>query len=146
MKQKEDGLSLENLAMPVCFSDPKALAEIPRIDLDEPGLTDEEIAAICPKCDYDQDMKTINTCIYDGRLYSGTGFSVAKMQKRQVERLKLLFGLSDNAACLDWFRTHGRGDSDVSEILIADAVGSGKWQELPDELQPLYLSRIGASV
>lgn len=144
--KKDDELGLENLAMPACFSDPKALAEIPRMDLDDPGLMDEEIAAMRSKCDYDQDMKTINTCIYDGCLYSGTGFSVAKMQKRQVERLKLLFGLSDDTACLDWFRAHGRCDPDVSEVLIADAVESGKWKELPDELQPLYLSRIGALV
>lgn len=39
-----DDLDLENLAMPACFSDPKAMAAIkpPK----EGGLTDEEIAAI----------------------------------------------------------------------------------------------------
>lgn len=136
--------SLEELSMPACFTDPKALAQIPHFDPDtDPGLTDEEIAAMFP--DYDVDLKDINYCIYDSCLYSSTGFGYLKVRRRQLERMKSLLGLPDDKACMDWFETHGERDPIAGEKLIADALSTGKWKELPDELQPVYWARMGAA-
>ena len=38
---------------------------------------------------------------------------------------------------------HERGDSRVAKLLLDDALRTGKWKELPDELQKEYKSLVG---
>lgn len=134
----KDELSLENLAMPKGFSDPAALAQIKKPG---EGRSYEEIVASMPK--YDMDLKIVNECIYNGSLYSALGTGWLGTRKRQLERIKALFGLPDDEACVEWFKTHGRGAPDTVEKLIDDALLTGLWEELPDELQPMYHQRKG---
>ncbi len=129
-------LSLENLAMPKGFYDPKALAEIKKPD---EWRKHDEIAADMPK--YDTELKRINECIYNGTLYTALGTGWMRTRRAQLERIKALFGLPDDEACVPWFNTHMRGDPDTVEKLVADALSTGKWEELPDELQPIYRQR-----
>ena len=139
----KDELSLENLAMPKGFSDPAALAQISKMNLDgSGGLTDEEIAAMDPG--YDTELKTINEEIYNGSLYTALGTGWLRIRNAQLERLKFLFGLPDIKACVEWFKTHDRGAPDTVEKLVSDALSTGKWKELPDELQSVYRERKGA--
>lgn len=134
--KKDDELSLENLAMPACFSDPKALAEIPRVDLDKQLMTREEILATLPR--YNVSMKTVNTCIYDGSVVSGMGTGIPRLRRLQFERMKSLFGLTDDALCYEWLRSHGRHSDAAHDALLADAFQTGKFEELPDGLQNEY--------
>lgn len=139
----KDELSLENLAMPSGFSDPKSLAQIKKMDPDgRGGLTDEELAAMDPG--YDTELKIINECIYNGSLYTALGTGWLGTRRVQLERIKFLFGLSDDEACVAWFETHNRGAADTADKLLEDAIRTGKWKELPDELQSAYHERKGA--
>lgn len=134
--EQYDELSLENLAMPACFSDPKALAEIPRMDPDGPLSEDAmDTSAICT---YDVDMKMVNTHIYDGYVVSGIGTIVPKWRRLQFERMKFLFGLPDDAACYTWLLSHRQHDDVVRDALLDDALRTGKCEELPDALQDEY--------
>ena len=137
----KDELSLENLAMPKGFSDPAALAQIKKPG---EGRSYEEIVAMDPG--YDMELKTINAEIYTGSLYTALGTGWLRTRNAQLERLKFLFGLPDMDACVEWFKTHGRGAPDTVEKLVEDAILTGKWKELPDELQTIYHERKGASV
>lgn len=129
-------LSLENLAMPKGFSDPAALAQIKKPG---EGRSYEEIMAGMPK--YDMELKCINECIYNGSLYTALGTGWMRTRRAQLERIKSLFGLPDDEACVTWFETHDRGAPDTIEKLLSDALSTGKWEELPDELQPAYHQR-----
>lgn len=135
--EKRDDLDLENLAMPKCFCDSKAMADIkpPK----EGGLTDDEIAAMFP--DYDDCMKIINECIYDATVYGALGFSLLRMRKLQFDRMKALFGFPSDHDCFTWIETHNAHDPEAVEKLVSDALRTGKWKELPDELQPMYHDR-----
>ena len=43
----------------------------------------------------------------------------------------------------DELRSYKNADPRVVELLLDDAVRTGKWKELPDELQPEYHKRVG---
>ena len=43
----------------------------------------------------------------------------------------------------DELNTHGPRDDRVAELLLDDAVRTGKWKELPTELQARYHERVG---
>lgn len=137
--KKDDELSLENLSMPACFSDPKALAEIPRIDPD--GHLSADAVDTSAICTYDVGMKMVNTHIYDGYVVSGTGTIVPKLRRLQFERMKFLFGLPDDAACYTWLSSHRPHDGVVRDALLDDALRTGKCEELPDALQDEYRIR-----
>lgn len=82
---------------------------------------------------YDIDMKFVNSCIYHG---SRPGISDdGEMLKRVLimwqSRMQELYG-SD----YDELRYHRNADPRVVELLLDDAMRTGKWKELPDELQP----------
>lgn len=141
---EHDELSLENLAMPAGFYDSRAMAEIKELHEKYSQMTREELMATLPK--YSVSMKTVNDYIYRTNLYSGLGLGVMKMRRLQFDRLKSLFGLSDDDACFKWLAAHNKGDSEIVDALVSDALGTGAWEELPDELQPLYHERKRASL
>lgn len=93
--------------------------------------------------DYDRQMKLVNMAIYYGRCgrVSGTGPEIAEFPKRLERRARELYG-----AEYDTLWSHAVGDQRVIELLLADAVVTGKWQELPDELQAEYHRRVGGDV
>lgn len=105
----------------------------------EQWRTYDEIVADMPK--YDMELKTVNEAIYNGTLYSALGTGWMKTRKAELERIKHLFGLPDDKACVEWLRMHDRGAADTVEALVSDALLTGKWEELPDEIQSLYHQR-----
>lgn len=90
--------------------------------------------------DYDEDMKTINEGIYCGEPFfvSGYGEHVKKFYEKQESRMREIYGKD-----YDTLRSHEFGDLTVVERLLNDAIKTGKWKELPDELQDEYHKRIG---
>ena len=64
----------------------------------------------------------------------------ARTRARMAERERELYG--DR---YDEFRGHLDGDTRVAELLLRDAIRTGKWKELPDELQAEYHERVGSS-
>lgn len=85
--------------------------------------------------DYDCDSKTVNCAIYDGcmPLVTASGNRVKHLAKLYEQRMRELYG-DDYDDLVD----HARGDKRVVQLLLDDAVRTGKWKELPDELQGMY--------
>lgn len=52
--------------------------------------------------------------------------------------MKALLGLEDDYACFEWIEQHDKGDPAAVEMLITDALRTGEWRELPDELHVEY--------
>lgn len=102
-------------------------------------LTIERLRASRP--DYDVDMKYINCDIYNSHLACWMGTCFAKMQRLQMDRMMSLIGLPDRKACIDWLGQHSERDATVGELLVSEALVTGKWKELPDELQDKYHAR-----
>ena len=90
--------------------------------------------------DYDIMLKTVNKAIYAGREPSFVGYESdwREYQKLYVERTHALYG-----SRYDELVYHSMGDSRVAELLLQDAVKSGKWKELPDFLQKEYKRLVG---
>lgn len=84
--------------------------------------------------DYDEDMKDINFIIW----YDAPILTPGKFRLDVDRRMHELYGDQ-----YDTLRHHKPKDSRVGELLIADAIKTGKWEELPDELQPEYHARVG---
>ena len=63
------------------------------------------------------------------------------MRERFLERMHELYGDE-----FDELRHHMDADSRVIELLIQDAIRTGKWKELPDELQDEYHKRVGGGI
>lgn len=91
------------------------------------------------KPDYNRDMKHVNTAIYYGYWVggSGNGPRVMLLPKMQEDRMHELFGDKHEE-----LQNHPMRDSRIAELLIADAIKTGKWKEFPDELQDEYHKRI----
>lgn len=89
--------------------------------------------------DYDDMMKSINDAIYCGRLsgFSGTPKLLYERRKLQEERLQELF-----SGQYDLCNLPKPKDPEVADILINDAIKTGKWEELPDSLQSLYHKKV----
>lgn len=96
------------------------------------------VASIC--IDYDADMKCANEGIYFGEVpfVMGTGDHVKLSRKRISDRMHALYG--DR---YEELRHHEPGASWAVELLLNDALKTGKWKELPDCLQDEYHKRIG---
>lgn len=90
--------------------------------------------------DYDSAMKRVNTCIYRGAYLevSGIGERASRLRRLMRERPRELYG--DR---YDELERHPYGDPRVAELLLQDAIRTGKWKELPDELQSEYHRRVG---
>lgn len=88
---------------------------------------------------YDVDLKFANECIYAGRV-PGTTIQPGQRSftmERFWEQAKRIYGSTEWAVLL-----HAEGDPAIAELLLQDAVSTGKWKELPDCLQDEYYKRI----
>ncbi len=132
--------SLEELTVLPALLDPGARAKISRMAAEiDSELTIERLRASIP--DYDVDMKYINCDIYNSHLACWMGTCFAKMQRLQMDRMMSLIGLPDRKACMEWLGEHSERDATVGELLVSEALVTGKWKELPDELQDEYHAR-----
>ena len=95
------------------------------------------------RVDYDTILKSINEAIYHGTGLgiSGYGPTVHKIHERFLSRMHELYG-----DAFDELRYHANVDPRVVALLLEDAVRTGKWKELPDELQDEYHKRVGGSL
>ena len=93
-----------------------------------------------PRHDVDWDEETINEAIYNGHrlCISGDPIWMVKMEKRYWDKMKRLFG-----PFYKEYVRHGHNDPKVSKALLKDALKSGKWKELPEELQEEYHKMAG---
>lgn len=89
--------------------------------------------------DYDTDMKTINIAIVrkSDLMLCGTPESVIRKREKWRMRLKELFGPD-----CDYYKFFSDESLNPKEALICDALKTGKWKELPDELQTEYHKRV----
>lgn len=89
--------------------------------------------------DYDIYAKSVNTAIYYGcwASVSGNNKHVMLVPKMQEDRMHELYG--DR---YEELKNHPAADSRIIELLIADAIKTGKWKELPDEIQEEYHRRV----
>ena len=91
--------------------------------------------------DYDSRAKYANECIYAGSWPSYTDGAGPVGYKEQFERrLRDLYG-----SRYDELKHHEYADPRVADILIEDAIRTGRWKELPDDLQPDYHARVGGA-
>lgn len=90
----------------------------------------------CGDDDYSADMHTVNSAILYGTSLIGTRFF-----DMQETRMHELYGSQ-----YDELRQHLARDERVVELLLADAVKTGKWRELPEELLSDYHKRTGQAV
>lgn len=90
--------------------------------------------------DYDIAVKQANVGIYNGMLPMVTGLGPMRRNVRRlyIKRTHELYGDK-----YDELIRHERGDSRVVKLLLDDALQTGKWKELPDELQEEYKSLVG---
>lgn len=90
--------------------------------------------------DYDIVARQVNVGIYNGMLPMVTGLCPMRGNVRRlyIKRTHELYGDKYNELIC-----HERGDSRVAKLLLDDAVRTGKWKELPDELQEKYRSLVG---
>ena len=89
---------------------------------------------------FDNAMKFVNSCIYYGSRpgVSDDAVYLCRVLETWQSRMWELYG-SD----YDELRYHKNADPRVIGLLLDDAMRTGKWKELPDELQPEYRRRIG---
>lgn len=89
--------------------------------------------------DYDVDLKDVNEAVYCGSTpWSSNRKMLLDFMKRYEARMHELYGDRYNE-----LKHHSRGDSRVVEILLQDALKTGKWKELPDELHEEYKKLAG---
>lgn len=92
-----------------------------------------------PPTDYDEFAKRINTMIYECRIdFCGSPEFLVMARKRYMARLNELYG-----GVLSNIPVHMPRDTYVTELLLNDAMKTGKWKELPDCLQDEYHRRVG---
>lgn len=93
------------------------------------------VADTNPRHDVDWDEETINEAIYNGHrlCISGDPVWMVKMENRYWNKMKRLFG-PFYKRCV----RHETNDPKVNRALLKDAFKSGKWKELPKELQEEY--------
>ena len=94
---------------------------------------------VCHPHDYDANLKFFNTVIYHNGVLNvcGTGDVVRRDMAAFEKRCREVYG--DEYDALKW---HEYADSRVVELLLQDALRTGKWKELPDELQEEYHRRV----
>lgn len=91
--------------------------------------------------DYDLALKDVNFAIYYGAMpFMSDRKMFVDFEKRYEARMRELYG-----GRYDELKHHSRGDSRVVKILLQDALRTGKWKELPDELYEEYKRRAGLS-
>lgn len=88
--------------------------------------------------DYDEDMQHINECIYIGIKPSVSGVRCAYITELWEKRMHELYGNKYDELCL-----HCDEDIRVKDLLLNDAIKTGKWKELPVRLQSEYHERVG---
>lgn len=89
--------------------------------------------------DYDVDLKDVNLAVYCGAAPMSTNRKLfLAFEKRYEARMRELYG--DR---YEELKNHRRGDSRVVEILLQDALKTGKWKELPNQLHEEYKKRAG---
>lgn len=94
--------------------------------------------------DYDVDMYIINSAIYHG---TSPGISTSspgvyrEFHEKLESRRRALYG--DD---YDTLRYHRDKDDKVAKLLLDDALKTGMWKELPDELQDEYHRLAGDAV
>ena len=93
------------------------------------------IADTDPDYDIDLDECSVNRAIFGGYrlLIMGHPAAVARKEKLYWTKLKRLFG-----PFYKRYVDHKANDPKVNKALIKDALKSGKWRELPEELQDEY--------
>lgn len=91
--------------------------------------------------DYDITLKETNEFIYLGRepFFIDWTPRLKMCQDLYAERTHALYG-----DAYDELIHHEPGDIRVVELLLSDAVKTGKWRELPDELQSDYKTLVGS--
>lgn len=87
--------------------------------------------------DYDVVAKRVNKAIYAGAC-PFVSDSVEPMYALYETRMRQLYGNR-----YDELKNHAFADVRVVDLLLQDAVNTGKWKELPDELQDQYFDLIG---
>lgn len=93
--------------------------------------------------DYSRHMKLINTWIYKGRhslFCTGGPEFWAIVGPKFTQREHEIYGER-----YDELRNHRFLLEEAGEWLIQDALKTGKWKELPDELQAEYHRRVGGT-
>lgn len=90
------------------------------------------------RTDYDRYLKIANECIYEGCMPDIVGFGpgVEKHRRIMFDRMHEIYG-----SRYDELRHHEPCESWAAELLLNDAVKTGRWKELPDELQDEYHKR-----
>lgn len=89
--------------------------------------------------DYDRDMKRINKAIHCKTYIIGFGSPsrLYELKQKWLKRIKELFG--DDYT---YDRFFIEDDLDCDTPLLEDALKTGKWKELPDDLQPIYQQKV----
>lgn len=85
--------------------------------------------------DMDSYEKTVNDAIFEGHFLciSGDPYTVGQIYIRYHEKMTRLFG--------PFYRKYVRhepNDPKINQALLKDAIKSGKWRELPNELHDAY--------
>lgn len=93
------------------------------------------VAATNPSHDIDLDEASVNRAIFGGYRLFITSNPSAMMRREKLywDKLKRLFG-----PFYKRYVKHKINDPRVNKALIKDALKSGKWKELPKELQDEY--------
>ena len=136
-------LDLNNLTMEdIDFASilPKVTAELERTKQECKEKYGEDwrehyIRATNPNWDIDTDERSINRAIYEGHRLCITAHPqiIMEMEHKYWIKMRRLFG----PFCKRYV-SHGTNDPKVNKALIKDALKSGKWRELPKELQDEY--------
>lgn len=88
-----------------------------------------------PRCNIDSVEEVVNRAIYDGceLVISGSPTAVREAEMRYKEKMKRIFGIFYKQ-----YMHHKPNDPKINRALLNDAIISGKWRELPNELQEEY--------
>ena len=101
------------------------------------------IAHICPSRDYDVWLKDFNTAIYQIGTFHVRGIGdFRRIEAEFDQRCHEVYG-DEYDSLIGW---HEYADSRVVELLLQDALRTGRWKELPDELQDEYHRRVNGGV
>lgn len=94
---------------------------------------------VCHQHDYDDRLKAFNMFIYQSGVMHvlGNGAAPRQIMTAFEQRCREVYG--DEYEVL---KRHDYADPRVVELLLQDALRTGKWKALPDELQEEYHRRV----
>lgn len=115
--------------------DPMDLGNLTFVDFSKIPISAGPVPGWDDEPEYDEMMKSLNTRIYECSRPIMFGTGVSHYKPLFYARIHALLGMSTERDSILAWESMGRRSERIAELLVADAMKTGKVLELPDALQ-----------